>query len=154
MPVAVEVADRITGCRLGGAIGDALGAGIEFESIAEIRNRCGPAGVRGFAPVYGRLGAITDDTQMTLFTVEGLIRASVRDRSKGICHCPTVIRHAYMRWLHTQGHRWPPPGPPDGDSEEPDGWLVRVDDLHHLRAPDSTCLSALRRGRLGRPDRP
>lgn len=154
MLVGADVADRVTACLLGGALGDALGAGIEFASLAQIRDRYGPDGVSGLVPAYGRRGAITDDTQMTLFTVEGLIRASVRDRSKGICHYPTVVRHAYMRWLHTQGHRWPPPGPPDVDSDAPDGWLVGVADLHHRRAPGNTCLSALERGGLGEIDRP
>lgn len=88
------VADRIAGCLLGGALGDALGAAIEFDSIEVIRRRHGVHGVQGLVPAYGRRGAITDDTQMTLFTVEGIIRASVRFRSKGICHAPTVVRHA------------------------------------------------------------
>ena len=36
----------------------------------------GPEGVTGFAPAYGRTdGAITDDTQMTLWTADGLLRA-------------------------------------------------------------------------------
>ena len=67
--------DRYRGCLLGGAVGDALGAGVEFMSLDEIRGRYGPAGVTGYVPCYGRSGAITDDTQMTLFTAEGLLRA-------------------------------------------------------------------------------
>jgi ADP-ribosylglycohydrolase len=66
--------DRYRGCMLGGAIGDALGAGIEFLSMAEICRRHGPARATGYMPAYGRTGAITDDTQMTLFTAEGLLR--------------------------------------------------------------------------------
>ena len=71
----ITVRDRYRGCLLGGAVGDALGAGIEFASLADIRRQYGPAGVTGYVPCYGRSGAITDDTQMTLFTAEGLIRA-------------------------------------------------------------------------------
>ena len=41
-----------------------------------------------FAEAYGRPGAITDDTQMTLFTAEGLIRAYVRRVNKGMCDVP------------------------------------------------------------------
>src|SRR5918993_271937 len=91
------------GCLLGGAVGDALGAGIEFDSWASIARRHGPDGVTDFVDAYGRRGAITDDTQMTMFTAEGLIRASVRQRERGICHAPSVIRHAYLRWIWTQG---------------------------------------------------
>ena len=100
---AVDIGDRIAGCLLGGAIGDALGAAIEFDSIDEIRRSHGPDGVTDYVEAYGRRGAITDDTQMTLFTTEGIIRASVRYRSRGICHPPSVVRHAYIRWYATQG---------------------------------------------------
>ena len=37
--------EAFRGCLLGGAIGDALGAPIEFLSLAEIRRRFGVAGV-------------------------------------------------------------------------------------------------------------
>lgn len=67
--------DRILGCLLGGAIGDALGAPVEFDSLADIRRRTGFDLVRQYLPAYGHLVAITDDTQMTLFTAEGLIVA-------------------------------------------------------------------------------
>ena len=76
--------DRYRGCLLGGAVGDALGAGVEFMSLDEIRGRYGPAGVTGYVPCYGRSGAITDDTQMTLFTAEGLLRA--RQHGDGAGH--------------------------------------------------------------------
>ena len=69
----ISTAARIRGCLLGGAIGDALGAGIEFASTAQIREKHGPAGVTGFVPAYGRPNAITDDTQLTLFTVAALL---------------------------------------------------------------------------------
>ncbi|WP_246451382.1 ADP-ribosylglycohydrolase family protein [Allostreptomyces psammosilenae] len=71
--------DRVRGCLLAGAVGDALGAGIEFDSLSRIRAQHGPAGVTGYVPAYRRLGAVTDDTQMTLFTVEGLLLATRHD---------------------------------------------------------------------------
>lgn len=137
-----EASTRIHACLLGGAIGDALGAPIEFDSLATIRARFGAAGIRDFAEAYGRLGAITDDTQMTLFTAEGLLRGYVRSVQKGICHPPAVIQHAYLRWLFTQGSR--PEAPIAKGSRWPDGWLVRDKRLFCQRAPGITCLSALR----------
>ena len=95
--------NRIRGCLLGGAIGDALGAPVEFMSAAQIRRRFGPDGIGDYAEAYGRRGAITDDTQMTLFTAEGLLRAFVRDTLKGLASFPSVVSHAYLRWLRTQG---------------------------------------------------
>lgn len=58
-------------CLLGGAIGDSLGADIEFQSLASIQRRF-PTGLHDLPPYAGQRGAITDDTQMTLFTAEGL----------------------------------------------------------------------------------
>jgi ADP-ribosylglycohydrolase len=141
----VDLGERISGCLLAGAVGDALGSPVEFLSWAQIRARFGPAGVtRPFRP-----SEFTDDTQMTLFTVEGLIRARVRGRSKGICHPPSVVRHAYLRWLHTQGVPWAQASPGAGERTEPDGWLVREPILHRRMAPGNTCLSALRDGGKG-----
>jgi ADP-ribosylglycohydrolase len=132
--------DRIKGSLLGGAVGDALGAGIEFLSLDEIRRRFGLFGVQDFVPAYGRRGAITDDTQMTLFTAEGVMRAWVRMEERGICHVPSIVHHAYLRWLLTQGER-----PKNADFEIcTDGWLYGTSALHNRRAPGNTCLSALR----------
>jgi ADP-ribosylglycohydrolase len=144
--------DRFTGCLLGGAVGDALGAPVEFSTLAEIRARFGPVGIRDFAEAYGRVGAITDDTQMTLFTAEGLIRADNRHRDRGICHVPGVVHRAYLRWLSTQGVT--PPLDPDFDDVTRGGWLVHVPGLHARRAPGATCLEALRGGEPGAIERP
>ena len=141
--------DRFRGCLLGGAVGDALGAAVEFLSLAQIRSRFGAEGIRDYASAYGGLGRITDDTQMTLFTAEGLLRGAVRHDTKGICHYPSVVAHAYLRWLVTQGER---PGVLDEVLEGDPGWLMGHSELHHKRAPGNTCLSALRDlRRLGVP---
>jgi ADP-ribosylglycohydrolase len=67
-----KLRDRYTACLLGGAIGDALGAAVEFMPRTEILSRFGPDGITDYAPAYGSKGRITADTQMTLFTAEGL----------------------------------------------------------------------------------
>jgi len=79
---------------------------------------------------------------MTLFTVEGLIRASVRaHRGLGMTLAP--VHHAYDRWLDTQQL--------SGPSGERDGWLQAEQWLYARRAPGNTCLSALRGARHGGP---
>ena len=113
---------RVRGSLLGGAVGDALGAAVEFLSLTEIHNRFGPEGVRDYALAYGRRGAITDDTQMTLFTAEGLMRAWVREETRGFCSVELVMFHAYLRWLLTQGLH---PSNPDVKIGT-DGWLFGV----------------------------
>ncbi|WP_462186640.1 MULTISPECIES: ADP-ribosylglycohydrolase family protein [unclassified Frankia] len=142
--------DRVRGCLLGGALGDALGAAIEFQSLDEIRREYGTAGVIGLTAAYGVHAPFTDDTQMTLFTVEGLIRASVRSRSRGIADPPAVLWRAYQRWLTTQRRTGPAAG-------EMDGWLAAQQLMYARRAPGNACLSGLGRpetGTLARPANP
>jgi ADP-ribosylglycohydrolase len=140
---------RAVGCLLGGAVGDALGAPVEFATLSAIRARYGPEGIQGFVPAYGVLGAITDDTQMTLFTAEGLLQALRRGRERGIWDPPTMVYHAYLRWLETQGGT-----PPYPYREAREGALLALPSLHASRAPGNTCLSALRSGRMGSPEAP
>ena len=139
--------DHYRGCLLGGAVGDALGAPVEFLSLADIRHRFGPEGIRDYAPAFGRLGAITDDTQMTLFTAEALIRGHNRWLDRGLCDPVGVARLAYLRWYQTQGGR------PEIKPHEP-GWLVQQKDLHSRRAPGNTCMGALGTGAHGTPEKP
>ena len=129
--------DRMRGCLLAGAVGDALGAPIEFMRHAEICQTFGPDGINDYVPYAGRLGAITDDTQMTLFTAEGMLRSYVRESLRGLCSPASVVSHAYLRWLLTQG--FAPKKQVDTSS-----WLLGLPELHRRRAPGNTCLSALR----------
>ncbi len=90
---------RFLGCLLGGAIGDALAAPVEFLSRQEIIARFGVAGITDYALAYGLFGAITDDTQMTLLTAEGLLRAWVRGCERGIVSHESMVTYARPRWL-------------------------------------------------------
>jgi ADP-ribosylglycohydrolase len=143
---SVDIRARVRASLVGGAVGDALGASVEFLSWGEVQERFGGEGVSEYAAAYGRLGAITDDTQMTLFTAEGILRAYTRAMAKGICHPPTVVDHAYARWLLTQGGR---SGRWKVDRESADGWLAGVEGLYSRRAPGGTCLSALAAAEAG-----
>ena len=129
---------RVRGSLVGGALGDALGAPIEFDSLDGIRRRSGAEGLRFMARAYGRVGAITDDTQMTLFTAEGLLRAAAKERRDGSWSPLPSMERAYLRWLWTQGEE-------AREDQEwiHSGWLFRQGFLHHRRAPGNTCLSAL-----------
>lgn len=135
--------ERIKGCLLGGAVGDALGAPVEFLEWPVIKARFGAQGIIDLAPAYGITGAISDDTQMMLFTAEGLLRAYVLGSSRQPCHVPSIIHHALLRWLMTQDY-------PSTIPVTTDGWLIKHVELWSRRAPDATCLNALKSsGRLG-----
>lgn len=131
--------NRYRGCLLGGSVGDALGASVEFMNLAEIQRQHGADGIRDYAMAYGRLGAITDDTQMTLFTADGMLRGHVRASMRGIGPVfASVTSHAYLRWLLTQGSR----SEALVENLRP-GWLFGHRELFSRRAPGNTCISAL-----------
>jgi ADP-ribosyl-[dinitrogen reductase] hydrolase len=127
---------RYTGCLLGGAIGDALGAPVEFMSRNAILRVFGPGGIREYDPAYGRAGAITDDTQMTLFTAEGLLDAARDGHPPGHRAYVEACAGACLRWLLTQQER------PDAHAGA--RGLLGNPAFHSRRAPGNTCLSALR----------
>ncbi|MEU7968055.1 ADP-ribosylglycohydrolase family protein [Streptomyces sp. NPDC049097] len=142
---------RVRGCLLAGAMGDALGYPIEFASLDRIRALHGERGVTGLVPGGGGVvGRVTDDTQMTLFTLEGLRQAHERERHKGIGGgWSRLVREAYGRWFDTQRL----PAPPDGATG-----LVAQPWLYARRAPGNACLSGLAQdfvpdptAELGRP---
>lgn len=147
--------DHFTGCLLAGAVGDALGAAIEFMSLDQIRHAYGESGLTGYAPVYGRTGAVTDDTQMMLFTAEGLVLSRIRPEYPGNDGLIRCIYHALLRWLTTQQ--------PDrqtgliqshGTCAIVEGVLTGHAALFSRRAPGNTCLSALASGTMGTPEHP
>ena len=122
---------KFRGCLLGLAIGDALGAPVEFDKLTTIRRRFGPQGITDLVPWHGLpAGYYTDDTQMSLATVRGMLAAHERGSSRGIVHWPSMVHRAYLDWLATQ------------------------DDPRQSRAPGNTCLSALRSGKMGTLDAP
>lgn len=132
------------GCLIGGAIGDALGWPVEFMRYNDILHRYGPDGIQDLQTAPVGKAEITDDTQMTLFTIEGILRAESQLVQNGICHPVSTVFHAYQRWLYTQNHH-----KMDAHERIYDGWLLGVQELHHRRAPGNSCLSALSSGELG-----
>ncbi|MER6990934.1 type VII secretion system-associated protein [Saccharopolyspora hirsuta] len=143
-------AQRILGFLVGGAAGDALGYPIEDDSLQDIRRKYGSAGLTDFVDAHRPGGSVSDETQMTLFTLEGLIRASIRRRLFGENEPATQVQHAYQRWLHTQGFDWKEAGGPLA-STPPDGWLIRQKGLFVRRAPGTTCIQALHGYANGNP---
>ncbi|MEU0834962.1 ADP-ribosylglycohydrolase family protein [Streptomyces sp. NPDC005969] len=145
---------RVRGSLLGGAIGDALGNPVEFLSLSGIRRTYGEQGVREpVADEDGVVGRVTDDTQMTLFTAEGLIRAHSRAMSTGMGGAETaMVRNAYLRWLDTQSHPAPPAR--GGDDLIRTGWLRQQRFLYARRAPGSACLTGLVAGHIPDPTGP
>jgi ADP-ribosylglycohydrolase len=146
---------RTIGCLLGGAVGDALGAPVELSSLDDIYRRFGNTGITRFEPAYGRKGAITDDTQMVLFTAEGLILSTVRSDYAGDDQVITAVYHANLRWLCTQDNlKQRPLIHAHGTCAVIDGVLAGHRELFSQRSPDPACLAALGSGVMGTINQP
>lgn len=149
----VNVSDTNVGCLLGGAVGDALGAPVEFMSMDEIRRRYGDVGITGYVEFWSGQGAFTDDTQMTLFTAEGLALAGEKARGGGPRALSAIVEsvhRAYLRWLLTQGKEanWGRARATPA-ALKAEGRLIREKGLWAYRSPGMTCLAALQSGRCG-----
>lgn len=142
---------KYTGCLLGGAVGDALGAPIEFLHTPDIRRRFGHAGVRTYVEHTGGKGEFTDDTQMTLFTAEGLLYTANKVKDDGL---RLTTYQSYLRWLYTQG-LYPARVPSEiGSIDYQKGWLLKEKRLYRQRAPGVTCVGALESGTYGTVENP
>ena len=136
--------DRIRGSLIGGAAGDALGYAVEFDSENSIFAKYGPGGIRAYAldPVSGK-AQISDDTQMTLFTANGILFGETRAALRGIGGQPSMyMLYAYQDWLRTQDMTFKETQK-DKKNNRCISWLSDVPELYARRAPGNTCLSAL-----------
>lgn len=142
------------GCLIGGAIGDALGAPVETMKFEQVVGIFGEQGITGYLIPPGHKHAlITDDTQLMMFTAEGLIRSEARahrkQQERSVQDVTVSVFRAYLRWLYTQGlhtARW--------SKKDYDGWLVKVSQLHAYREPGVTCLTSLGKGVMGTLENP
>ncbi len=141
--------DAIRGCIFGGAVGDALGYPVEFLQENQIFSQYGSNGITVYSKDKASGKAqISDDTQMSLFTANGLLVGDTRGAMRGVQGWPRgYVMRAYKDWLKTQEssmaevnrhERYTGAG---GFS-----WLLDVPELYARRAPGNTCLSALQDG--------
>ncbi len=144
----VKSIDTIKGCLFGGAIGDALGYAVEFSNIEQIREQYGSTGIQSLQLVDGK-ALISDDTQMTLFTANGILTGMTREHLTGerrpmlrYLHC------AYMDWHRTQRLV------PRGEAGAVNSWIYHDKRMHSVRAPGGTCLRSLASGVMGTIEHP
>jgi len=129
-----------SGSLIAGAIGDALGYAVEFDSYERIKRKYGEQGITEYDLSRGKYAVISDDTQMTLFTANGILVREVLVKN-GCAHGKTSdhVYAAYLDWLVTQGYN-----NPVGDRVT--CWITNINELNARRAPGNTCLSALLSG--------
>ncbi len=136
--------DRIRGSLVGGAIGDALGYAVEFLQEDQIFRKYGSEGITEYDLVNGK-ALISDDTQMTLFTANGILVGDTRLSMRGIGGDPKAyVPNAYLDWLKTQESDINSVNHHERYTEKGGySWLLDVPELYVRRAPGNTCLSAL-----------
>lgn len=134
-PTVDSIADRIRGSLMAGAAGDALGYEVEFTSRQGILHRYGAKGITTFALDAQGKALVSDDTQMTLFTANGMLTGITRGSRNGI-NVPLEedVPMAYVDWYHTQ-RNLPAVG-------RPCTWLRDLPEMAYQRAPGNTCLYA------------
>lgn len=137
----IKITDRAAGCLVGGGCGDALGYAVEFDSYQSICAEYGNLGIQNYDLTRSADGVeravVSDDTQMTLYTAEGLIEAELT----GAEILPT-IRQAYLSWYGAQMGRKIKGGYRSA--------LAEIAELNVQRAPGNTCLTALHSIHSGR----
>lgn len=139
-----RVRNSFRGCLIGGAIGDALGWPVEFLNLEEIKRRYGARGIDKLLISTSGKANVTDDTQMALFTAEGILRAENTNRKKEVCDSTSVVFDSYQRWLLTQGY------PKIKEKEHIyDGWLIKQKELYSRKAFGDSCLIELLNGQKG-----
>ena len=144
----IDVWDKYKGCLFGGAVGDALGYPIEFYSEEEIFTIYGENGIQDYKLSDGK-ARISDDTQMTLFTANGLLEGYTRLCLRGIMGSwQEYVELAYKDCLKTQDSNYGFHNPYS------DSWLLNIKQMHNSRAPGSTCLSALHQEDCGSVEKP
>lgn len=135
-----RIKDCIRGSLMAGAAGDALGYPVEFMSRQSILSRYGSNGITHFETDRNWKALVSDDTQMTLFTANGMLMGITRGAMRGIGGNPeNYVDGAYVDWYFTQtgekSHIF-------SDSDFHYTWLRDLPELAHRRAPGMTCLEA------------
>lgn len=148
-----DYASRVLGLLAGGAAGDALGYTVEFSSLEQIRADYGDAGLAHPLQVPAvRAGGslpISDDTQLTLFVLDGLLDW-IEWANEGTMADPAAsVWLSCLRWYRTQTGQIP-----EGAPQPPTRWLDSHFELNVRRAPGNACLTGLSSKDMGLPRQP
>ncbi|MDY5023482.1 MAG: ADP-ribosylglycohydrolase family protein, partial [Blautia sp.] len=148
------IRDKIRGSLFGGAVGDALGYPVEFIGEYSIFSKYGDRGITSYELNKNGKAVISDDTQMVLFTANGLLAGNTAFCMQGKEGFPRLdVEQAYLDWLLTQiSSRQQVNGHERFTKEGGYSWLLDVPELYARRAPGITCLRALEGGTYGKED--
>ena len=141
--------DKFRGCLIGGAAGDALGYPIEHLTENFLFATFGENGITEYRPLKG-MARISDDTQMTMFTANGLLFGTTRGCTRGIMGTyPSYVAHSYRDWYKTQFESYE-----HCNRKFITSWLMHVPEMFADRGPGRTCLTSIDAGCYGTIEKP
>lgn len=109
--------------------------------LEQIHKTYGKVGLTDLICINGK-AQISDDTQMTLFTANGLLLGATR-AVRGVSGPPEFYVYlAYKEWLETQTGMKP-------ELKHQKTWLYNEPELHHSRAPGRTCMFGIAKSENG-----
>ena len=128
-----QLKDKCRGSLVGGAVGDALGYPVEFIDSFNGENGLTEYDISYTWPdtdVSNRYALVSDDTQMTLYTAEGLLEAIRKDKP-----IVPMICNAYLVWFGNQVGK--------KVKVSYKSTMSQIKRLNQRRAPGNTCLTSL-----------
>lgn len=100
---SVTLQQRFIGCLIGGAMGDAMGFEVKAMTLEQIKRAFGKSGITKMTPSkITKNMRISDETQLTLFTLHGIMWGDFLGGKSGISNYTTYVFYAYQQWLYTQ----------------------------------------------------
>ena len=133
--------DKLKGCLLGLAIGDAMGRAVDAKTLDEIFLDYGPAGLLGYDLTNG-VAEISSHSQIAAFVCNGLLQSLARGQNS---YLPRVT-NALKEWAHAQ-HL-------PGDPAKRSCWLSYLPQMKTRNCMDARTLDALTRDILGTLENP
>jgi len=119
------------GCLIGLAVGDALGAPVEFLTLVQLRAKYGAKGIEDYEPWDDfEPGSYTDDTQLSLAAAQGCLDAYREHRATGRWAVRAAVYREYQKWRRSQKNPM------------------------NRKSPGLTCLLALESDHMGTIDNP
>lgn len=135
---------HFAGCMVGGAVGDAFGSPIEFMKLEKIKKVYGEQGLDFLTQdKKGNLG-FTDDTQLTMFTADGIIKSALKGFDENSEPEYGMVFNSYRDWYSTCA-----------EAQQVDhGWISNIDGLLSKGGSGKTCMSVLSQDKMGSIEHP
>lgn len=133
-----------TGCLLGMAVGDAMGAPVDAKHYEQICQMYGPQGLLGYDSANG-LAQITSYSQVALYAANGLLAGAARGKTNP---------EGQMAWITASLKEWAKVQHLPGSPDKRICWMSHISQMRRRRCMDPRTLDALTRGVLGTPQAP